>query len=277
MTKAVIPEAAPLAGALVRRRGGRRSAVGQLVPLVGPVILVVLWQLASGPLIDPFLLPSPTSVAQGLLELWSDGTLQEATVVSLGRILAGWLVGAAFGIPIGLLVGYYRVARQLIDPFIHFFRFVPAISLITLFILWLGVGEASKIGLIAYATGFIVLVNTATGVGAIPADKLNAARILGASPRQVFLWVVAPATVPYIFTGMRLAMATAFVVIVGAEIIAANAGLGYLVWTSRLYFRVDWIFGGVIVIGVLGYATDRLWGWIGRHAFGRFLRHSINY
>jgi NitT/TauT family transport system permease protein len=275
--RAVIPEAAPLAGTQPPRRARRSARAGWLVPLAGPLLVIVAWQLASGPLIDPFLLPPPSSVAQGLVELWSDGTLQESTLVSLGRILAGWLVGSLVGVPIGLAVGYFRLARRLIDPFIHFFRFVPAISLITLFILWLGVGEASKIGLIAYATGFIVLVNTATGVGAIPPDKLNAARILGASPRQVFVWVVAPATVPYIFTGMRLGMATAFVVIVGAEIIAANSGLGYLVWTSRLYFRVDWIFGGVIVIGILGYLTDRLWGWIGRHIFGRYLRHSITY
>ena len=273
-----LPEASSHQALRLAPHGRRpRRRTGWLIALLGPVLLVILWQLASGPVIDPFLLPPPSAVAAGIAELWADGTLQESIVVSMGRILAGWLVGSLLAIPVGLAVGYSRLARQVIDPFIHFFRFIPAISLITLFILWLGVGEVSKIGLIAYAAGFIVLVNTATGVGAIPPDKLHAARILGAGRRQVFLSVVTPAAVPYIFVGMRLAMATAFVVIVGAEIIAANSGLGYLVWTSRLYFRVDWIFAGVIVIGVLGYLTDRTWGFVGRRLLGRYLRQSVTY
>lgn len=257
---------------------GRRVLGGRwLLSIVGPVTAIVLWHLASGTLVDPFLLPPPTAVASGMLELLADGTLQESTAISLFRILAGWLVGSAIAIPIGLLVGTSSIARQVIDPFIHFFRFVPAIALITLFIMWLGVREESKVGLIAYATAFIVLVNTASGVGAIPSDKLDAARCLGASRLQVFLHVITPASVPYAFVGMRIAMATAFVVIVGAEIIAANSGLGYLVWTSRLYFRVDWVFAGVIVIGVLGFITDRFWSWAGRRLLGRYLRQASSY
>jgi len=167
--------------------------------------------------------------------------------------------------------------RQLIDPSLHFFRFVPSIALITLFILWFGVGEQSKVALIVYAAGFIVLVNTATGVVAIPSDKLDAARCLGASRRQLFVNVIAPASVPYIFVGMRLALAAAFLVIVGAEIIAANSGLGYLVWTARLYFKVDWVFAGVLAIGVLGFVCDRIWLLIGRTVLARYLGQVANY
>ena len=254
-----------------------RLRAGNLLGAIGPIVLLVAWQFASGPIIDPFLLPPPTAVAAGFIELWGRGTLQESIGISMFRILAGWLVGSAVAMPIGLVVGYSIAARRLMDPFIHFFRFVPAIALITLFLLWLGVGEASKVGLIAYATGFIVMVNTATGVGAIHSDKLNAARCLGANDRQVFLHVVTPAAIPYIFVGMRLAMATAFVVIVGAEIIAANSGLGYLIWTSRLFFQVDWIFAGVITLGVLGFLTDHAWGWFGRRLIGRYLRHTVTY
>jgi NitT/TauT family transport system permease protein len=264
-----------------RRRPGAERATRSirrwLLPVAAPIAAILLWQLASGTVIDPFLLPAPTTVAAGLGELAANGTLQESVAISLFRILSGWLVGSALAIPIGLLVGTSLTARQVIDPFVHFFRFVPAIALITLFIMWLGVREESKVGLIAYATGFIVLVNTASGVGAIPPDKVDAARCLGAGRWQVFAHVIAPASVPFVFTGMRIAMATAFVVIVGAEIIAANSGLGYLVWTSRLYFRIDWVFAGVIVIGVLGFLTDRAWGWIGRHLFGRYLRQSSGY
>lgn len=244
---------------------------------IGPVIFVVAWQLASGPIIDPFILPPPTTVAAGLVELARDGTLWTSSAISLFRILSGWFIGSAIAIPIGLLVGASPNARAIIDPFIHFFRFVPAIALITLFILWFGVGEESKIALIVYAVGFIVMVNTATGVGSIPADKLDAARILGAKRRDMFFDVIAPAAVPFAFVGMRLALAAAFVVIVGAEIVAANSGLGYLVWTSRLYFRIDWIFAGVLVIGLLGYVVDRLWMFVGRRVLRRYLFQSGQY
>lgn len=166
------------------------------------------------------------------------------------------------------------MVKRAIDPIVHFFRFIPALALVTLFILWFGVEEQSKIALIAYAVSFIVLVNTATGVAAIPRDKLDAARILGANSRQLFLWVIAPAAAPYAFVGMRIAMTAAFVTIIGAEIIAGRAGLGYLVWTARLYFRVDWIFAGVVTIGVLGFVADRVWVALGRRLFGRYIARS---
>ncbi len=249
-----------------------------ILSIVGPLLVVAVWQLVSmGELVDPLILPSPVAVAAGLVGLLQDGTLEADAAISLGRILSGWVVGSLLAIPIGLAVGAYPTARQLIDPFIHFFRFVPSIALITLFILWFGVGEQSKVALIVYAAGFIVLVNTATGVVAIPSDKLDAARCLGATRRQLFVSVIAPASVPYIFVGMRLALAAAFLVIVGAEIIAANAGLGYLVWTARLYFKVDWVFAGVLAIGVLGFLCDRAWLLIGRTVLARYLGQVANY
>jgi ABC-type nitrate/sulfonate/bicarbonate transport system permease component len=252
---------------------GRRAAVSMIVPIG----LLVAWELASGTLIDAFILPPPTAVARGLLELIADGSLQSNIAASLFRIFSGWLIGSLVAIPFGLLVSASTTARMAIDPMVHFLRFVPAIALITLFILWLGIGEESKIALIVYAVAFIVLVNTASGVAAIPADKLDAARTLGANRVQLFFLVITPATVPYMFVGMRIALASAFVVIVGAEIIAANSGLGYLVWTSRLYFRIDWIFGGVITIGLLGFITDRAFMLIGRRFLGRYLGRVAQY
>jgi NitT/TauT family transport system permease protein len=148
---------------------------------------------------------------------------------------------------------------------------------VTLFIIWFGIGEASKILLIAYATGFIVLVNTASGVGSISADKIDAARCLGASRQQVFTRVIVLASLPNIYVGMRLALASSFLVIVAAEMLAAESGLGYLLWNSRLYFRIDWMFGAIVVLGLLGFATDRLMRFLGRALMRRYLREALKY
>ncbi len=275
--EAATTDSAPVA---IPTRRLRRIAWRQryiLVSVVAVALFLVVWQLVATYLIDPFFLSSPTTVANAIWELLRDGTLEGDAAISLGRILSGWIIGSMVAIPIGLLVGASPLAKSAIDPFIHFFRFVPSIALITLFIIWFGVGEASKVGLIIYAAGFIVMVNTSTGVVSIPTDKLNAARCLGASPAQVFLHVIVPASIPYIFTGMRLAMAASYLVIIGAEIIAANSGLGYLVWVSRLYFHIDWMFAGVIVIGAAGFITDRLWRLLGRTALKRYTRSAAEY
>lgn len=256
----------------------RDVAAGAPLVSIGVVLaFATVWQVASTYLIDPFFLPPPSDVLRGMWELISDGTLFVHIGASLQRIFAGWILGSIVAIPLGLFAGLSRIGRAVLDPFIHFFRFVPAIALITLFIVWFGTGEMSKIALVLYATTFTTMVNTATGVAAIPPDKLDAARILGATPRQVFLWIVIPASVPYIFLGMRLALATAFLVIVAAEIVAANSGLGFLIWNSRLHFAIDWLFAGILTIGVLGYASDRLWMWIGRGRLGKYLVDAGTY
>lgn len=241
------------------------------------VTFLVLWQVLAANFIPPFFLPTPLAIGGAILDLLRQGILLGAIGASLGRIFAGWLLGSLIAVPIGLVVGTSQAMRSIFDPYIHFFRFVPAIALISLFIVWFGIGEASKVLLITYATGFIVMINTATGVTAIPRDKVDAARCLGAGRSQVFLRVVIPATLPFIYTGMRLAMASSFLVIVAAEMLAANSGLGYLIWTSRLYFQIDWMFAAIIILGALGFLADRGWRLFGRLAMKRFLRDALKY
>jgi len=254
---------------------GKHLSVGLSIASV--ICFVLIWQLASMTIIDPFFLPPPSVVLSGFVELLGNGTLVQSVLVSMMRILAGWLIGSAVAIPLGLMVGISARGRAIVDPFIHFFRFVPAIALVTLFIVWFGVGEMSKILLIAYATAFIVMVNTASGVGSIPVDKLDAARCLGANPRQVFTQIVIPASIPSIYVGMRLSLASSFLVIVAAEMLAADSGLGYIIWTSRLYFRIDWMFAAIVVLGLLGYLTDRAWKTLGARTMRRYLRDAIKY
>ncbi|MEW6228927.1 MAG: ABC transporter permease [Bacillota bacterium] len=240
-------------------------------------VVVLAWHLVSTFVLHPFFLPSPLSVIKGAIELTGKGTLLPFIGISLVRIFSGWVLGSLVAVPIGLLVGWSRTVRSVVDPFIHFLRFIPAISLVTLFIVWFGVGETSKILLIAYATGFIIMVNTATGVGAIPDEKINAARCLGANGRSLFLHVIVPATLPHVYVGMRLAMASSFLVIVGAEMLAANSGVGYLIWTSRLWFRTDWVFTGIVILGLLGRTADRAWRLVGATLMAKYVRQVARY
>ena len=177
------------------------------------------------------------------------------------RILAGFLAGAMLGIPVGLVMGSFPLARKVLEPYTEFLRFIPAVAMITVAVIWFGIGEASKVFLIIYTTVFIVILNTAAGVSAIAPNKLRAAEALGASRAQIFVHVALPATVPYILTGMRLAMANSFTTIVAAELIAANEGLGKMLWDGRMFMLVDDIFVSLVTLGLLGFVVDRLFRW----------------
>jgi NitT/TauT family transport system permease protein len=176
----------------------------------------------------------------------------------MSRILVGFALGSAIAVPIGLLMGNVPVVRSFLQAYIEFFRYIPALSLVTLAMIWFGIGEASKVFLITYGTVFIVTINTIAGIASIPVAKLRAARSLGASQRQMFLYVTLPASVPFILTGMRIAMGAAFTTIVAAEMVAAQSGLGFLIFSSRLYMQTDAIFVGIVALGILGFLTDAL-------------------
>jgi len=228
---------------------------------LGFASLFVIWQLTSIYLVGSVLFPPPTVVLRKGLMLARNGILFEHLSASLQRILAGFIAGSLLGIPIGLAMGSFRPVRKLLEPYTEFLRFIPSVAMITVAVIWFGIGEASKVFLIIYTTIFIVILNTAAGVSAIAPNKIRAAESLGATQAQIFFHVALPATVPYILTGMRLAMANSFTTIVAAELIAANDGLGKLLWDGRLFMLVDDIFVSLVTLGLLGFAVDRLFRW----------------
>ena len=246
----------------------RAATIGGYV--AGFALLFLIWHLASVFLVRSVLFPSPLPVFERTIVLIEDGLLQEAIVASMRRILQGFLLGSAIGIPLGLAIGSFRPVRLLLEPWTEFFRFIPAVAMITVAVIWFGIGEESKIFLIAYTTVFVVIIATAAGVGAVGRDKIRAAQCLGASKFQLFALVALPATVPYILTGMRLAMANAFVTIVAAELVASNDGLGKMLWDARLFMQVEDIFVALISLGLLGFATDRTFRLLIRAFAGRF-------
>lgn len=256
-----------------RRRGRGRSPLRHLrTPLlfVTSIVLgVIVWGLLS--LRYPAnQLPSPNETWIAAKELWQDGVITESIVASSKRILSGWGLGLIVGAVIGLVMGRFKLVRSLLDPWVEFFRFIPPISFVTLAVIWLGIGEASKIVLIFYTSVFIVLINTVAGVLSIDEAKLRAAASLGAGRFRILRSVVLPSTVPHLLTGARLAMGNSFLTIVSAEIVAAQTGLGALIWRSRNYGRTEWVFVSIAVLGALGYVFDRVLRLFAARALGRF-------
>ena len=250
------------AAALLGTRLGR-----SLTGIVSVCAGIVVWELLSRQT-NPVFLPSPWVTLTSVGELWDDGTLWQSVAASSGRILTGWSLGLVIGIPVGILMGTFPFIRRLLDPYIEFFRFIPPIAFVTLAVIWLGPGEASKVALILYTTIFIVMLNVIAGVLSVSELRLRAAASLGAG-RLATLWtVIMPSTVPYMVTGARIAMGNSFLTIVSAEIVAAQQGLGSLIWTSRNYGRTEWVFVGIILLGALGFLFDR----IVRVVAGRLLR-----
>lgn len=212
---------------------------------------LLAWRMGSS------LVSSPKTTWDAAVELAKDGTLADSCAASLRRIMIGWTLGIVVGAPLGIVMAQIRVIRNLLDPYIEFFRFIPPIAFVTLAIAWFGIGETSKVILIFYTSVFIITINTISGVLSINESKLLAAQSLGASRYQTFVGVVLPSTVPHLVTGARLALGNSFLTIVSAEIVAAQNGLGALIWNARNFGRIDWIFVGIISLGVLGYLCDR--------------------
>jgi NitT/TauT family transport system permease protein len=248
-----------------------RHSLGKLFGyIIGFASLFALWHVASVWLLNSILFPPPARVVAKAIELAQEGTLWENASVSLQRIALGFIFGSLIGIPVGMAIGSFALVRRILEPYTEFLRFIPATALITVAVIWFGIGEGSKIFLIIYTTVFIVIINTAAGVSAVAPNKIRAARSLGATRGQVFWYVALPATVPYILTGMRLAMGNSFVTIIAAELVAANVGLGKMIWDARLYMLVDQIFVALLVLGLLGFTADRLFRWAIYAFAGRF-------
>jgi NitT/TauT family transport system permease protein len=214
--------------------------------------------------------PSPEQVWIGFKQLARDGTLLLHVRASLTRIMIGFILGSIVGVPLGLLMGIDPFYRRLLTPYVGFFRFVPPIAMIIFAIVWFGSGETSKIFLVFFSTVFVVILNVEAGVRSVARNKIRAALSMGARPQQLLLHVLLPACTPFILTGMRIAMGGAFAVIVAAELISSEDGIGFLLESSRVFLQSDRIFIAVVTLGVMGFITDRIFRLLVRYCGGEY-------
>lgn len=252
----------------------QRKIIGLILKsgIITWIILLAVWQFGSLFYSDDFL-PGSFRTFAGAGKLIESGDLVKDIAISMQRVLKGWLLGILFAVPAGLLIGHFKRIGLIFEPFLNFFRFVPAIGFITLFLMWFGVGERSKVALIFYAVIFPVMINTIAGVRAVDDSLVEASQSLGAAGIKTFFTVIVPSAVPGIFTGVRLGLSGAIVCIVAAEMLAASEGIGYLIYTSRLYYKTDWIFIGIFTLGIIGFLADRILQWAGRRFLSKYGVH----
>lgn len=219
-----------------------------------PALLLVLLEL----FVDARFIPTPSVVATGAIELVSSGDLWGHLALTLGRTLAGFTVAAVTGVAFGLFLGYSRAARPYFMPSIEVLRAIPGVALLPLTVLWFGLGSSSQIPVIAFAAVFPVLLNAMRGAEEVPVILLRAGQVMELDSSRLFRQVLVPASLPYIFTGLRLSIVYALTSGVGAEIIAGTDGLGFLILDFQRTLRANEMFATMILVAILGLALSTL-------------------
>jgi NitT/TauT family transport system permease protein len=203
-------------------------------------------------------LPTPLSVAKQAVIQAESGLLWSDALASLARVFTGFALGIAFAIPVGFLMGWYKIARAIIEPYVQFFRTIPPLAIIPLAIVTMGIDETPKIFVIFLASFLSSVVATYQGVTSVDRTLINAARVLGANDFTIFRRVIVPASLPYIMVGVRIGLGSSWATVVAAELIAAQSGLGFRMQQAQLYYDLPTIFVSLISIGVLGLIMDRI-------------------
>ncbi len=245
--------------------------------VVSALVLAAAWlTLTWGGFVRDLFLPPPDQLWDAFNDLATDGyknrTLWEHLQISLWRIFAGFVTGALAGTFLGLAMGYWRGVAALASPFVEFLRPLPQLAYLMLLIIWFGIGETSKIILLFLAALPVSAVAARDGVRNVPAQRIHAARTLGATEWQVFRHVVLPSALPEIFTGARIGVGVVYGTLIAAEIIAGSSGIGWMILDAGRFLRSDYVFVGIILIGLMGVALNgalvaletRLVHWAGR-------------
>ncbi|BCX18738.1 MAG: ABC transporter permease [Geminicoccaceae bacterium] len=219
------------------------------------LVLVAVWELACrAGLVSPFTLPAPSRVLAALLEMALSGELVRHLEASLVRLAAGWATGAALGVAVGLAIGISSVARSIGLPLVSALFPVPKIALLPLLILWLGIGEASKVATIALGTFFPTVIATASGVDQIPKSLVRMAQSFDLAPRAIVARVVLPGALPGVLAGARISASIGLVLLIAAEMIGAEHGIGALILQAGHLMRSDRLLAGVVLLSILGLA-----------------------
>jgi len=220
--------------------------------------LIVVYSIISNlPGANAVITPPPQEILTTLWQSLADGSLLSAIAASLIRVLIGYALGCTAAIVIGVLMGWFRTFEYLADPIVEAVRPIPPLAYIPLVIIWVGIDERSRILVIFLAAFLTCIVSTITGIKQVPRVFVEAAETLGAGQTRLFLTIAIPSALPYIFAGLRVALAASWTTLVAAELVAAQDGIGWMLQNGRRFLRTDLVMVGVIVIGVLAFTMDR--------------------
>lgn len=223
-------------------------------------ILVLWWIITAVHLVKPLFVPTPVATWDAFVNAVQNGyqghSLLVHLMISLRRVAVAFAVAVILAVPLGILVGVNRRLEAAVDPLVNFYRVLPPLAYYTILVIWLGIGEMSKMALLFLAGFPPIFIAVIDGIRGIPADRVDAARSLGASKTQVLRAVIMPSLLPSIFTGMRVSLGFTYTTVVAAEMVAANTGVGWMVLDASRYLKSDVIFMGIIVMGITGVLLD---------------------
>lgn len=252
--------------ALTRLRTPLPPRVGRGLSIASVALLVVVWSLLSyvsidrgrgpEPLVSHFFLPAPDEVLRGLLYLVFERDLFQAVLVSAWRITQAFTLSVAVALPLGIAMGAFEVVNRFFDPILAPLRYLPITAFIPLLILWFGIDESQKIAFLFLGTFVYLLPTVVDAIRVVPEELVQTAFTLGASKWQVIRTVLVPAAMPQVFDSFRVMNAIAWTYIILAEIVNPQSGIGYILRLAEQHTKPAWSFAGILVVGVIGIATD---------------------
>ncbi|HHY45908.1 MAG TPA: ABC transporter permease [Firmicutes bacterium] len=238
---------------------GANGILVRVLYFISPALILVVWEImARLGWVDVRLFSAPSLILKSLVPVVVSGELWMHTLVSVQRIVLGFLVGSLAGVLLGLLMGLLPPIRAALGPMVAATFPIPKLAIMPLILLMFGLGETSKVVTVAVGVFYLVLINTMTGVINIDRIYLDVARSFGASKKDFYLTVALPGALPMIFAGLKLGMGTALLLIVAAELSAARAGIGYMIWRAYDMFDIERMFVGLIDMSILGYLLSIL-------------------
>ena len=233
--------------------------INRLLGFFPLVLILLLWQyFGNAGVINPSILPRPSVLIQKLFPVIENGTLLKNLLASLHRVLIGYVAGAFAGLILGILIGFFPLAEKLSGVLIGILRPIPALACIPLLILALGIGEESKIAVIMIGSFWPVLLNTIQGIHSVDSRLIQLGNVLEKSRFQIITRIILPSAFPYVFTGLRLGISASWTNIVAAEMIAASAGMGYMISYAREMSQPALVLIGILTIGIVGLCIDVL-------------------
>ncbi len=249
-------------------RGPIPSVVYAALAMLGLVLPLLGWWLATSVAgADPVFLPSPSQVWTRLSDWWHEADLAGDIAISVYRVVGGFLLSALLAVPLGLMIGTFRVVQAVLEPLTDFIRYMPAVAFIPLVMLWVGIEESSKVAIIFIGTFFQMVLMVAEDVRRVPMAQIEAAQTMGATRVELIEKVIFPSARPALLDTLRVTMGWAWTYLVVAELVAANSGLGYAILKAQRFLQTDKIFAGILLIGLIGLVTDQWFRWVHRKAF----------
>lgn len=239
----------------------RKVSPERIVSICSPLVLLLLWWIVSIAVGEKYL-ASPGKIVTTMGVLFTDGylgtNLTTHIVASLFRTIGGYVLAILLAIPIGLWMGMNKYVSAILSPVFAVIRPIPAIAFLPLFIMWFGIGEVARVMLIFISAFLYIVLNTFSGVKTIPNGLIQAAKNLGANRFQLFSKVIFPATLPSIMTGLKAGLAVSWAIVVAAELMAAQEGLGYMIMDAATFFRMPVVYVGIILIGLIGLILENI-------------------